>query len=217
MKTILITGSHGGIGSALVKTFSNHNWHVISASRHAPDQFIDLSNQASLEKFASKLRGQPLDVLVNCAGIYDTKSVDDAAPGANTLSEITPVFKVNTIAPLLLSELLLPNLQLGQDKLVVTISSIMATQTHLDQYSASHWSYGASKAAVNFAMRAFSVSHPDIKSLLIHPGWVKTRMGGPEAPLSPNFSAQHIFNLITNSSKYPTGALIDYTGKTLPE
>jgi NAD(P)-dependent dehydrogenase (short-subunit alcohol dehydrogenase family) len=213
VKSIIITGSQGRIGSELVRIFTANNWDVIATTRSS----LDLTSQPSIQSFVSSLNGKPIDVLLNCAGVYDTASVDDASPGASTFVEIQPVFQVNSIAPKLLADSLLANLKSGQDKLVATISSIMSTRASLDAYSASHWSYGASKAAVNFAMRAYAVANPDIKILLLHPGWVKTKMGGPETPLSPEFSARHLFQLISNHHHYPSGALLDYQGTQLPE
>ena len=63
----------------------------------------------------------------------------------------------------------------------------------MDDYHATHWAYSASKAAVNYAMIAFAKTHPTLKSVLIHPGWVKTKIGGHDAPLNPTDVATKLF------------------------
>lgn len=92
----------------------------------------------------------------------------------------------------------------------------MGTYTGMDSYHAMHWPYSASKAAVNYAMVAFAKQRSDIKSALIHPGWVKTKIGGVDAPLEPSFVAQKIFELISeHKTKLPNGKLVDYQGNIM--
>ena len=92
----------------------------------------------------------------------------------------------------------------------------MSTYDKLDEYAAKHWSYGASKMALNYAMISFNKEHLEIKSTLIHPGWVKTKMGGKDALIEPSESAEGIYKLIINhQSDLPNGKLIDYQGKLI--
>jgi NAD(P)-dependent dehydrogenase (short-subunit alcohol dehydrogenase family) len=96
------------------------------------------------------------------------------------------------------------------------MSSGMGTFGEFDTYSAGHWAYSASKAAVNYAMVSFAELHQDITSALVNPGWLQTGMGGQDAPLSPEESAAAILKLITNHArKLPTGRMVDYTGKEM--
>ena len=67
------------------------------------------------------------------------------------------------MAPWLLADRLVPALERGEEKLVVTLSSVMGTYAGMDDYRAIHWAYGASKAAANFAMKAFAKTHPELK------------------------------------------------------
>ena len=74
----------------------------------------------------------------------------------------------------------------------------------------------ASKTAVNFAMLCFGILHPEIKSVLINPGWMKTCIGGSSAPLTPAFSAEKIFGLISDhKNKLPNGKIVNYEGKVM--
>ena len=210
MKTVLITGTGSGLGKALKEVFIKNKWETIAITH----KDLEITDQKSIEKLAKKLKGKPIDVLINCAGIYDGPA--DGEPTAVTIEDITNVFKVNTIGNKILTDLLIPNLLTGKEKLVVTISSIVSTYVKLDDYYAKHWSYGASKIALNYAMISFNKEHPQIKSVLIHPGWVKTKMGGKDALIEPNESAEGIFKLIKNhQSDLPNGRLIDYQEKLI--
>ncbi len=222
MKTVVITGANRGIGLALTETFLREGWRVIAVARSAPNikpmetlQFeqCDVADGAALKALAKKLEGTAVDVLINNAGVYDTSGVGDEDV-IDDITALTHVFAVNTVAPKLLAELLVPNLQAGQDKLVVAISSGMGTYSEFDDYHAKHWAYSASKTALNYAMVSFAKLHQDLKATLINPGWVHTRMGGSDAPLKPEESADAIFDLIANhEDKLPDGQMVDYEGK----
>jgi len=210
MKTVLVTGAGSGLGKALKEVFIKNNWETVPVTH----EDLDISNQKSIEELTKKIQDKPIDVLINCAGVYDGPADGDST--ATTVEGITKVFQVNTIGAKILTDLLLPNLLKGEEKLVVTISSIMSTYAQLDDYAAKHWSYSASKMALNYAMISFNKEHPEIKSVLIHPGWVKTKIGGKDALIEPNESANGIYKLIKNhQSRLPNGKLIDYQGEQI--
>lgn len=210
MKTVLITGAGSGVGNALKNVFGKNGWKTIAFTH----KDVEITDQQSINKAIKKLHGKSIDVLINCAGVYDGPA--DGDPTAITIEGFTKVFQVNAIGPKVLAELLVANLLQGKEKLVVTVSSIMSTYAKLDEYAAQHWSYGASKMAVNYAMLSFNKAHPEIKSVLIHPGWAKTKMGGKDALIEPEESAEGIYKLIINhQSSLPNGKLIDYLGKLI--
>lgn len=221
MKTVLITGAGGGLGSALVRVFFQEGWEVYGVVRKAAPHLAGLQRieaDLSTDKGLSEVvRAAPesLDVLINCAGLYDTQgdSVDDDLL-LTTLAEITPVFQVNTMAPILLAERVRANLERGECKLVLTTTSIMGTHALMDEYHAEHWPYSASKAAVNYAMIGFAKRFPNLTSTLIHPGWVRTKMGGKNATVEPTVAAQKIFTLVM-AEHLPSGVLLDTDGKEM--
>ncbi len=240
MKTVLITGARSGLGLALARTFLARGWRVVAAGRQMdtlPDDVrnnpntttieLELTDDASLRACAAALHDAPVDVLINNAGVYDSTSVDSDEV-VTTVGDISRVFAVNAIAPRLLAETLLPNLQKGGEHVVVGISSGMGTFAQLrgcgleptsrgcDGYEAVHWAYSASKTALNYALLAFGVLHPEIKISLINPGWMQTSIGGKDAPLSPTECAEHITNLIIDhATKLPAGTLVDHLGNTM--
>jgi NAD(P)-dependent dehydrogenase (short-subunit alcohol dehydrogenase family) len=222
MKTVVITGANRGLGLALTQAFLQAGWKVIAVARHAVElpanpnlQVIgcELTDPQALSALVAQLHAMPLDVLINNAGVYDWPSPDkDVA--TTDFTQLTTVFQVNTIVPKLLADALVPNLEAGTEKLVVTLSSGMGTYSEFEQYHAVHWAYSASKAAVNYAMVSFAELHSDIKSTLINPGWMQTEIGGVDAPLKPEESAAAILDLITNhADKLPTAKMVDYTGE----
>jgi NAD(P)-dependent dehydrogenase (short-subunit alcohol dehydrogenase family) len=224
MKTVAITGTSRGIGLGLSKIFLDNGWQVIAIGRHMPAsstnpnvriEACDLTDGAQLNALVDRLKGVKIDVLINNAGLYDAGSVDD--PTATTdFDHLTNVFRTNVIAPKLLAEGLVPNLQLGEDKLVVSITSVMGTYAGLEPYHAEHWAYSASKAALNYAMVSFSELHKDIKAALVHPGWVQTDMGASGAVVPVEESAGGIYDLIANRpKKLLNGEIVDYTGERM--
>lgn len=210
MRTVLVTGAGSGLGRALIDVFAKNGWEAVAAS-HSD---LDVADEKSIETFVADLKGKPIDVLINCAGVYDSPPGDETV--VSTIPNIIKIFQVNTIGTRVLTDSLLPNLQKGNEKLVVTISSEMGTYDKLDEYNAKHWPYSASKIAVNYAMLAFNRAHPKMKCVLIHPGWMKTKLGGVNAPLEPSFSAEKIFELIKNHKRsLVNGKIVDYEGKLI--
>jgi NAD(P)-dependent dehydrogenase (short-subunit alcohol dehydrogenase family) len=224
MKTVAITGTSRGLGLALTRTFLTNGWQVIAIGRHLPDasttlnvriEQCDLANGAAIRAVAANLRDVKIDVLINNAGVYDAVSVDENDATTDT-TKLANVFQVNTIAPKLLSELLVPNVQAGEDKLIISITSGMGTYAEFDTYHAKHWAYSASKAALNYAMVSFAELHPDIKTALVSPGWMQTSMGGSDAVIRPEESAEAIYDLVANHPKKLLNAgIVDYTGRKM--
>jgi NAD(P)-dependent dehydrogenase (short-subunit alcohol dehydrogenase family) len=223
MKTVLITGTNRGLGQALATGFLEAGWRVIATAREMPDlpqsanlqiELCDLTDQHTVQGLAARLQGAPIDVIINNAARYDAKPDDDTV--TTDFNQLTRLFQVNTIAPKMLADALVGNLHAGVDKLVVTMSSGMGTYAEFDELHAKHWAYSASKAAVNYAMVSFAKLNPSFKSVLINPGWMQTAIGGDDAPLKPEESAEAIIDLILeHEAKLPNARMVDYTGKQM--
>ena len=138
------------------------------------------------------------------------------------------MFAVNAAAPRLLADLLLPNLELGSERLLVGISSGMGTFAQLfghdfettsrgtSGYEATHWVYSASKTALNYGLLSFGVLHPTVKVSLINPGWMQTAIGGLGAPLSPDDCAAAIVELLLNHrARLPASRLVNHLGHVM--
>ncbi|HSX29250.1 MAG TPA: SDR family NAD(P)-dependent oxidoreductase [Candidatus Saccharimonadales bacterium] len=222
MKTVVITGANHGLGLATARQFLQAGWRVAALARTPPElpasdnlrvELADLTDMAAMVGVVDRLKGVPVDVLINNAGVFDADNTDAPAASKN-FDRLTNVFQVNAIIPRILADALLSNLQAGEDKLVVTISSGMGTFKGLNEYNAEHWAYSASKAATNHAMISFAKLHPDIKSTLVHPGWVQTSMGGSGALIPVDEAALYLYKLIVeHARKLPNAKLVDYEGK----
>jgi len=216
-KTALIVGGSQGIGRSLVEQFAEHGWRIIEASRtvgkdeaNISHDHIDLGDAASIDAFANRLRGNLFDLIHLNAGM-----VGDFAADAQTVAPeaIAELFYVNAVGPVRLAKRLLPLLR--ENGVVAFTTSAMASLVTYDSLGLPL--YRASKAALNSLTRDFyldaSQSRP-ITVLNLHPGWVRTRLGGPTAPVSPEESARGL-SVVIDVRRDSGHYLLDYTGKTL--
>lgn len=230
MATILITGASRGLGLEFCKQYAKENWNVIACCRNPQNasDLIKLTNQfpsvsilqldvsdlnqiATLEK---TLDGTEIDVLLNNAGIYG----DESGHGFGNLdyAQWQKNMTVNVFAPVKLTEALLSNLERGKLKKVVAISSLMGSIE--DNGSGGSILYRSSKTALNSAMKSISI---DIKAkniavLILHPGWVKTDMGGSNAPMEISKSVTTMRETIANFTHQQSGEFLRYDGQKLP-
>lgn len=208
-KTILVTGANRGIGLTFVQALLSQGMTIYACCRqpekatellklqqkhpHLQLLPLDLTNEQSIANIASSLQGVALDWLINNAGIAGDTGV---TVGNISAQNFLNVLHTNVIGQVQLSDQLLPNLEAGNDKLIITISSRMGSIS--DNDSGRSYAYRTSKAALNAVMRSFAidVKSRDIKVMLFHPGWVQTDMGGEQASLSAEESVQGMLSVI---------------------
>jgi NAD(P)-dependent dehydrogenase (short-subunit alcohol dehydrogenase family) len=230
MPTVLITGANRGLGLEFSRRFAGAGWQVLAtcrtperadtlqalAERHAGFSVrrLDVADFASMDVLTGQLAGQPLDVLLNNAGVYGDG--ENRAFGALDYSAWERTMRVNTLAPVRLAECLLPNLQKGERRLIVSLTSLMGSIA--DNRGGGALLYRSSKAALNAAMKSLSIDlrFQRIGVLLLHPGWVRTDMGGKDAPLSAEQSVAGMVQVIENFPMEQSGAFLDYRGTSLP-
>tara|TARA_R100001377_G_scaffold84610_2_gene68557 strand:- start:203 stop:889 length:687 start_codon:yes stop_codon:yes gene_type:complete len=227
METVVITGANRGIGLGLVQVFLAKNARVIAACRN-PEKAtalqelaqnsaleilpLDVADEASITAFIAALEGKPIDILINNAGTLggDKQSVDNMDYDA-----WVQAFVVNTIAPFRLSVGLLANLKKSPRPRIISVSSQMGS---LAGEGTGHYAYRSSKAALNKVMRGLAAQLKPEGILLcpIHPGWVKTDMGGSNAQISVAQSAAGIYRLIDTLSAAKSGQFLAWDGEELP-
>ena len=225
METVVITGANRGIGLALTRRFLQAGTRVIATCRD-PGTFdfsddrsnlevvkLDVTDGEAVSRFVSDLSGDVIDVLLNNAGVMggDTQSVDDVDYDA-----WREAFEVNTLAPFRLAVALRANLQRSVRPRVMTISSQMGS---LDRKSGTgNYAYRGSKAAVNKVMQALALEFQGdgIVVCPVHPGWVRTDMGGPGAEISAEDSASGLFDLVESLTIGDTGQFWTWEGKRHP-
>jgi len=226
--TVLITGANRGIGLGLTRLFLASGYQVLAAARNpdgARDLWeleseykgrcqlvpLDVAAPTSVKQLARELRGRGIDILINNAGVY---------PDANlsfdrlTVDDFTKAFTVNTLGPIQVTQALLPNLRASHSRIVAVVSSRMGSIA--DNTSGGAYAYRISKAAVDMFVKTLSNDEPDLIAVALHPGWVKTEMGGSAAPVEVDDSAAGLHHVLTSLKPRDTGRFIDFKGKDIP-
>jgi len=193
MSTILITGANRGIGKALAEKYLRDNWRVIAAVR-TPDDCdlncekleLEVTSAQSIAALKAEIGDDAIDVLWNNAGIYGDKGM--------SLSEVSDEiwlqsFLINTIAPLRLSDAFRENVLRSEQKTFAYTSSKMGS---IETKGAGAYAYRSSKAALNMAVSRFSeeITAQGGSTVVLHPGWVVTDMGGAGADITVDVSAK---------------------------
>jgi NAD(P)-dependent dehydrogenase (short-subunit alcohol dehydrogenase family) len=239
MPTVLITGANRGLGLEFVRQYAADNWAVIAVCRNPSKadelqklmskhnsvriEALDTADMASIKTLTEKLDDIEIDVLINNAGVFSGGVFSGSATKVDKGQEFgsldaeawDKVLRINTIAPIMMTEALLPHLQRSKDAKVINITSKMGS---IDEMGSGYIAYRTSKAALNAAMRV--VMH-DLKSkgvtiVNLHPGWVQTDMGGKEAPLQPEASIKGMRKVIAGLTPKDSGQFIGYDGKVIP-
>jgi NAD(P)-dependent dehydrogenase (short-subunit alcohol dehydrogenase family) len=227
METIVITGANRGIGLELTRLYLLAGKHVIAGCRlpHKAEALrklggklevvqLDVSSAAEVADFGTALKGEPVDVLINNAGVWGgpRQGIADM-----DYAEWLKTFETNTLAPLHLSSVLLPNLKKAKHPRIVTVSSQMGA-FNIKGMGVGMYGYRSSKAAVSKVMQTLAEElAPDgIIVVPVHPGWVRTDMGGPNAQLSVEESASGLFRLIENLTPVQSGRFWRWDGTEHP-
>lgn len=225
--TVFITGANRGIGLSLTKLYIDSGWQVHATTRNlaSSDELVSLSDQhfsLTLHELdvtdyqrVAKLTQilPPIDLLINNAGYFGPK---DWGFGNTDVEEWRKVFEINTIAPLKLVEAFYPLLQQGQMKKIACISSKVGSMA--ENTSGGGYIYRSSKAALNSVVKSLSndLTTQGFTVLALHPGWVRTAMGGPNALIDTEFSAAGLANVIDESTQDSSGHFINYDGTEIP-
>ena len=230
MPTALVTGANRGLGLEWTRQYLAAGWRVIATCRHpeSADALrqtvaghgqahvcrLDVTSVQDLRSLQMDLETEPIDVLLNNAGVY----LDKFDPGLGGLhfDAWERSFAVNTLGPARVTEAFLDNVARSERRLVVAITSHMGAIAEITSPGA--YAYRASKAALNAVMKGMSLElmARGVGVLLLHPGWVKTRMGGPEGPLSPQQSVTGMRELVERFHLEQTGAFLRYNGTRIP-
>ena len=230
MPSILITGSNRGLGLEWSRQYALAGWRVIATCRYpelADDlrrlaeghesltiHRLDVTRADHIQTLVDDLQDRPIDVLLNNAGVYHEKFLPLDTP--HDYSVWAQTFQVNTMAALQITKALVKNLRRGEKRLVVAISSQMGSVAEID--APGSYYYRSSKTALNAVMKGLSLElRPlDIGVLILHPGWVRTRMGGPDAPLLPEDSVRGMRSLVDGFTLADTGRFFRYDGTEIP-
>jgi len=164
---------------------------------------------------AAELQQTPIDVLINNAGIYREHWGKDSL-GKIDYQDWLASFDVNTLGAMRVSEALIEHVARSRRRLIVAITSVMGSI--FDINSPKDYAYRSSKAALNAAMKGLSleVAARDVGVLLLHPGWVRTDMGGESASLSPQDSVRAMRKVVERFKPAQSGHFYRYDGSEMP-
>ncbi|MGB3294721.1 MAG: SDR family oxidoreductase [Phormidesmis sp.] len=224
MATYLITGANRGIGYEYCRQLQKRGDEVIAVCRHSSDELealskqagvrvetgVDIGDESAVVALVETLDSQPIDVLINNAGIYRQSSL-----ASLDINGIRKQFEVNAIAPLNFTKSLLPNLTNGSKIAIMT--SRMGSIT--DNSSGGSYGYRMSKVAVSMAGRslAHDLKAEGIAVAILHPGWVSTRMTDfTERGISPEQSVSGLLARIDELTLSTTGTFWHANGEVLP-
>jgi NAD(P)-dependent dehydrogenase (short-subunit alcohol dehydrogenase family) len=220
---IVITGVSRGIGLELARAALQAGHEVLAVARQpgasqglaALQQehgerlkvlAVELTDAGAAAAIAAAVAGwDAVDLLLNNAGIMRN---------TDTREDFLDTFAINTIAPFELTQALLPKLQKSAHARVVHVSSRMGSIA--DNGYGGHYSYRASKAALNMINMSLARDHDWLTAVVVHPGWVKTSLGGPDAPTSVEDSARGVWKVVTGLKPKQSGKFYDFQGNELP-
>jgi NAD(P)-dependent dehydrogenase (short-subunit alcohol dehydrogenase family) len=232
---IVVTGANRGLGLEFVRQYLEEGQRVFGLCRHpeqareleelqrqTPEQLTvlacDVADDASVAQAAARVAQEVdgIELLINNAGFYGSRAGGEESIRNLDCAEAVHAFEVNALGPLRLARALLPLLKEGNHPKVVNITSLMGSISN-DQ-SGGHYAYRMSKAALNMASHnmALDLREDGIVAAAVHPGWVKTEMGGPEAPLDADDSVANMIRLIDTLDLQHSGGFFSYRGRELP-
>jgi NAD(P)-dependent dehydrogenase (short-subunit alcohol dehydrogenase family) len=223
-KSALIVGASRGLGLGLAKALLDRGWHVTATVRSAPKNSelleyhgqvrldtVDINNMTTVEAFVRRVHDEVFDVVFINAGIGgpEGKTAETV-----TSEEMTHLFMTNAISPVRLAYKLLPMIR-PESGILAFMTSILGSVSNNDHGMAPL--YSASKAALNQLTRSFVATlEAPITVLSLHPGWVKTDMGGPHADIDVSTSVKGLADVLEAKAGSGVHEYLDYRGQPLP-
>ena len=235
MPSMLVTGASRGLGLEMVRQFVGDGWRIYACCRTpatATDlaalaagsgglitlHTLDVSKPEEIRALADEFRGTPIDMLVNNAGLLGCKieNMTPAAFGSVDYEAWAEVHEINTMAPLRVTEAFVDHVAASELKLLFFMSTHMGCITELADGGL--YPYRSSKAALNLLVKGLSIdlAPRGVRTIAVHPGWVVTDMGGPDAPVNKVDSIAGIRSVVANYGAEQTGCFYQYDGRELP-
>lgn len=220
MTTYLVTGASRGIGAEFVRQLALRGDSVIAGARDpgavpvakgVTPVKLEVTSAGDLGALAKTLDGRAIDVLINNAGVNaKSKSVEQLSA-----EELEQTYRVNVVAPMMVTRAVLGNLRAGAQKKIVNISSMMGSLSNASATpDAKSYAYRSSKSALNMltVCLANELRSERFTCVAVHPGWVQTDMGGEEAPLSVEESVRAMVAMIDELTVARTGRFVERNG-----
>jgi NAD(P)-dependent dehydrogenase (short-subunit alcohol dehydrogenase family) len=239
LPTVLIIGASRGLGLEFMRQYADEGWRVFACARSpqratelqqraarsarwATTHALDLEDHASIDALAKELSGEAIDVLINSAGTMGAGSFAQEGRafgkfGNSDFADWERAHRINVVGPMKMAEAFVGHVARSSQKKIVTLTSILGS---IGKNSIGGlYAYRASKAAVNAVMRSMAIdlaATQGIAAAAVHPGWVRTDIGGPRADIDVVTSVSGMRRVIEELTTENAGRFWMYNGSTLP-
>ena len=208
MPTALITGAGRGLGKELARQYAADGWEVIGTTRAE----LEMTNRRQIREFSSRLKDKPIDLLFCNAGILGKRGMK---PGSFDFDSWEEVLRVNLLGPAALANALLDNVAASERRIIAMMSSRLGS---VSESTGMTLPYATSKAALNMLVKGLAahLASRGIIVVALSPGWVRTDMGGAQAPLTPEFSVRNLRKVISSLKDSDSGKFLSHDGTEIP-
>lgn len=231
MKTVLITGCNRGLGLEASRQYAQDGYQIIACCREPknagnlielqqqfPKQItieaLDVSSADAINTLAEKYRNQSIDILFHNAGVWGGPN---QSLGELEIAQWQETLLIDAIAPVLMAQAFLPQIRAGKEKVIALMSSKMGSVS--DNTSGGRYYYRTAKSALNSAGKSLAedLGCEGITVVIMHPGWVRTDMGGPNGLIDAPESVSGLRSMIKNMvSEQRSGEFRAYDGELIP-
>lgn len=235
MDTVLITGAGRGLGLEFARQYAAAGWRVLACVRRPSPALaglagihgnvsavaLDVDDHEQVDHLARKLATAAIDVLINNAGIMGKHGFDDGGVGEQRLGvtdyeEFGHVLRTNVLGSMKMTEAFIEHVARGRQRKIVTLTSIVGSMAL--NTSGGLYAYRASKAAVNAIMKSMAIDlrARGIIAVAMHPGWVRTAMGGQNADIDVSQSVSGMRHVIAQLTLDAAEGVLTFDGRHLP-